>query len=227
MKKGDHIAQVLRDQIARGEWKPGERIPSEAELCRQFGVSRQPVRSAIDMLTAQGILTAERGRGTFVRDASSGTTPHSALFMSQSEFSRSELYEFRRIIETETAGLAAVRADPQTIERLKEAASRLENAEDAESCASADDDFHRLLARSTANGILIGVYEMLKESFSSMFLHNIRSRGHAGAKEHRQIILAIESRDPQLARRYMEQHLYNSMINTAEQDMLSRSDGSN
>ena len=226
MKKGDRIADTLRDRIARGEWKPGERIPSEAELCREVGVSRQPVRSAIDQLTAQGILLAERGRGTFVRDPAN-TAPRSALFMNQSGFSRAELYEFRRIIETETAALAAVRADPRTIDQLKEAASRLENAADMESSVNADTDFHFLLAKSTNNGFIIGVYDMLKESFSSMFRFNVETRGQAGAKEHRQIILAIESRDPQLARKSMEQHLYNSMINAAGQDMRSRSESTN
>jgi GntR family transcriptional regulator len=60
------VADLLRGQIARGEYPPGSRVPSEPELCELYGVARNTARQAISQLTQEGVLRAERGRGTFV-----------------------------------------------------------------------------------------------------------------------------------------------------------------
>lgn len=61
------LAARLRRQIADGVYRPGDRLPSEAELCQQFGVSRITVRAALDQLVDDGLLWRQRGKGTFVR----------------------------------------------------------------------------------------------------------------------------------------------------------------
>lgn len=60
------LAEVLRNEIANGNWKPGDPLPSEADLCAFFAVSRPVVRQALGELVRQGIVHKERGRGTFV-----------------------------------------------------------------------------------------------------------------------------------------------------------------
>lgn len=60
------LAARLRRQIAEGAYRPGDRLPSEAELCAQFGVSRITVRAALDQLVDAGLLWRQRGKGTFV-----------------------------------------------------------------------------------------------------------------------------------------------------------------
>jgi len=62
------IAGVLRRRIEAGEMAPGERLPKEMDLAEMFGVSRVPVRQALSLLAAEGVLTHKRGRGTFVRE---------------------------------------------------------------------------------------------------------------------------------------------------------------
>jgi len=57
---------LLQDQIERGRWQPGDQIPTEAELCERYGISRTPVRQALDALARAGVLTRTVGRGTFV-----------------------------------------------------------------------------------------------------------------------------------------------------------------
>jgi GntR family transcriptional regulator len=62
------LEDSLRDRIQRGEWAPGDQIPTEAELGSAYGMSRNTVRSALAALERQGLLTRQAGRGTFVRD---------------------------------------------------------------------------------------------------------------------------------------------------------------
>src|ERR671914_659967 len=67
------LRQLIRDEIAAGRWEPGERIPSENELCRHFGVSRTTVRQALSELESEGLLHKEKGRGSFVAEPRSSS----------------------------------------------------------------------------------------------------------------------------------------------------------
>src|SRR3989442_15385329 len=62
----DHIVEQISGLIARGTLKPGDRIPSEKQLCRQFGVGRTSVREALRSLSVMGVLESHMGDGTFV-----------------------------------------------------------------------------------------------------------------------------------------------------------------
>jgi GntR family transcriptional regulator len=75
------LKATLIEGIESGRWKPGDRIPSEPELCEMFGVSRTVVRQALKDMTYQGLVTREKGRGTFVAEPkiSSGSLVHSLV----------------------------------------------------------------------------------------------------------------------------------------------------
>lgn len=64
--KYHQLKQILREKIDAGDWAPGELLPSEHELCRQYGVSRTTVRQTMAALVSEGLVTREQGRGTFV-----------------------------------------------------------------------------------------------------------------------------------------------------------------
>lgn len=63
------LKELIREKIAAGAWKPGEAIPSERELCEQYGISRMTARQSITELVHEGVLYREQGRGTFVGQA--------------------------------------------------------------------------------------------------------------------------------------------------------------
>ncbi|GAB3478708.1 GntR family transcriptional regulator [Amycolatopsis cihanbeyliensis] len=74
------VAADLRERIAAGQYTPGSRLPSERELVDTYGVSRPTIRDAVNMLRAEGIVTAEHGRGAFMADAAArGWTPSSSV----------------------------------------------------------------------------------------------------------------------------------------------------
>ncbi len=61
------LANILRGQIANGEFRPGDQLPSESQLCRRYGISPMTVRRSINILVDQGVVSAAQGRGTFVK----------------------------------------------------------------------------------------------------------------------------------------------------------------
>jgi DNA-binding GntR family transcriptional regulator len=67
------LVRILRGQIASGEFRPGDRLPSEAQLCESYGVSPMTVRRVVNILADQGVVMAEQGRGTFVKPLELGT----------------------------------------------------------------------------------------------------------------------------------------------------------
>lgn len=215
MTKSEIVAQGLRDAIARGEWSAGEQIPSEAQLCLRFSVSRLSVRSAINTLVTQGLLASYRGKGTFVREDSDDHAP-TGLLTHQAQISMTDMFEFRRILETESAALTALRADAETRSKLQQLTKAFRDAPDPEAAVLADMDFHRTIAYATQNTVIAETFDLLQESYRRMFTQNVAIRGAAGAEEHLKIILAIESRSPDLARQYMAEHLNKSMAQTVK-----------
>ncbi len=67
------LVRILRGQIASGQFRPGDRLPSEAQLCERYGVSPMTVRRVINILADQGVVVGEQGRGTFVKALELGT----------------------------------------------------------------------------------------------------------------------------------------------------------
>jgi len=210
MTKSESVAAQIKSSIAGGEWKPGGRLPSESELCRRYAVSRLTVRNAVGMLAAQGLVETFQGKGSFVCE--SRAEPDAFL---DARISRMDLFEFRRIFETESAGLAAQRADRAVIERLRDATSRMERAQSGAEIAACDQEFHMLLARATRNEVMIRIFDLLKESFWRMFQQNVSVLGTEGCKAHRKIVAAIEGRNSDLARQYMAEHLNLTMEKTS------------
>ncbi|MEI6451325.1 MAG: GntR family transcriptional regulator, partial [Actinomycetes bacterium] len=66
------LARLLRERIAGGEYRPGDRLPSEAELCEAYRVSPMTVRRAVTLLIQEEVATTEQGRGTFVKSPELG-----------------------------------------------------------------------------------------------------------------------------------------------------------
>ena len=213
MNKYEVIAQSLKSRIQNGTYCPGQKLPSEAELCREFGASRLSVRSAIGTLAAQGVVETFQGKGSFVLE-SAQDDPASRLFQGK-YISRTDFFELRRILETEGAGLAAQRADRQTVQRLRELAFQMQRAETEEDIAEADEQFHLLLAQATQNLAIAGVFQILQPYFRSMMTQNVAVLGADGCTAHLKIVAAIEARNSALAREHMYEHLNHTMEKTS------------
>ncbi len=202
------IFEQLKEKIIAGKWKPGERIPSENQLCKITGASRVSVRAAIQKLSSLGLVESKQGGGTYVCELSGEQHLNSVIpYFALSRPDRVNMLEFRRIIEVEGAALAAQRADESEIEAMYTATERMAQAQTTEEITQYDLEFHYLIMQASRNTILTKVFEILQETYFSLLHENVTLLGASGAPYHRMITSAIASRDAELAKLLMERHL--------------------
>ena len=199
------IASAIRDAIISGDLPVDERLPSEAELCDQFDVSRSTVREALKRLGAQSLIRTQRGAtgGAFVNrlkfeDAYTQQITTSTLLLSMNEVSFATACEARYALERACASLSAERRTPDHLatmhaETFRQAQPGLT---DEAFCAS-DVAFHRALVDGAANPVLsyqlAGAVEAM-QPLMNMITFSARSR-ETIVSLHSQIADAIEAQD--------------------------------
>ena len=206
------VADELRASIIGGVYPAGRRLPAERELAEMFNVSRPTVREAVIALELQGLVEVRVGAGVFVLEASAaGRTTSAGAELTIGPF---ELMEARRIIESETAALAATLIDDEQLERLDAIVARMEEENRLQlQGESADRQFHVAIAESTRNSALATVIDNLWEirETSPMMINLMQKARSKGVRpmvdEHRRIVAALRARDPQAARAAMQGHL--------------------
>ncbi len=206
----EQVVVQLRDQIVRGAWPPGSKIPSENELTRRLGVSRVSLREALQNLASIGLLESRQGGGTYVKEYS-GEILFNPLFpmLALDRTGVLEVLEYRRIVEKGTAALVAEKATTKEIEELEAAYQEMiRQKEDAHAFARADLDFHLALDRATGNPIVIKVNDIIRNILSVSMDRIVLSLGvRDGLSYHRRILDAIKAHDPRLAESLMEEHI--------------------
>jgi GntR family transcriptional repressor for pyruvate dehydrogenase complex len=209
----DQVVAFVRDLIVRGRLRPGDRLPAERELAVQIGVSRPSVRAGLHALAAMGVVRSKHGSGTYIPSGppSLGSEPLGFLAALHG-FTRDEMYEARRILEVEAAGLAAARATHEHLATLAdEVAGMFANRDNPQLFLVHDINFHRGVADAAKNpivGALVGMisavyYERRKETAQRASDSDLRD----AAEAHRLIYQAIRARDGAAARLAMNDHL--------------------
>lgn len=210
-----YVTQMLND----GRVKPGEKIPSEAEIIAALGVSRSVVREAVSHLQAAGLVESHQGKGTF---AVAGGAPKKMGLDPNSVDSMQDvlaLLELRITLETESAGLAASRHTEPQLAQVRAALQHfLACCQAGGETAEADTLFHLAIAEASNNRYL---HDLLSH-LGSNFLPRVRQRTarlsrdapsvfiERVMREHEDIYTAISRRDAESARAAMRTHLANS-----------------
>jgi DNA-binding FadR family transcriptional regulator len=206
------VAEGLALRILKGEYRPGQPIPAEAILLGEFGVSRTCLREALQMLTATGLVYSRPKLGTLVRDPLDWNFLDADLLrwrrqvVSKQTFLR-ELFTVRRMVEPETAALAAENATPEMIAALQNTVMAMArgNGERTEGTLEADVAFHRLLLAASGNAMLSGLGACIEEALRASI--SITSAPGVGSKfaldKHVDVFEAIRDRKPAAARKHM------------------------
>jgi len=215
-KISEEIVEQIKGLIARGELKPGDRIPSERDLATMLSVSRPSVREAIMVLETMGFLDSRQGGGTFVRalTETSITDPLARLVEQRDPELLRALVEVRMGLETWSAYLAAQRATSAEIAEMRRLYETMaEQATRGGWNAEIDADFHYTITAASHNSLQMHVLDSIHSLFHATIqvalMEFYRQRGHVDnlLTQHREILEAIAARDPEMARQKMMAHL--------------------
>src|SRR5882762_3858585 len=216
----DEIVEQIIDLISRGILRPGERMPSEKQLCQQFGVGRTSVREALRSLSVLGILQPHAGEGTYVSEDNRRyleRTLQWSLLLDRKMVD--DLIETRLTLESETAFLAAQRAGHDDLHEIEAAIEGMEqSANQPDSYLGFDLRFHVAIARAFQNSILFQLLGMIrgylqtwiKETLSAPPAHHSELRANKSIAEHRVVQAALKSGNAERARQAMKEHILSS-----------------
>jgi GntR family transcriptional regulator, transcriptional repressor for pyruvate dehydrogenase complex len=223
------VSAQLRELIASGELKPGDKLPSEAGLTQRFGVSRTVIREAIASLRADGLVEARHGVGVFVLNSQAVGGLSLQPFEKERISSVIEMLELRAAVETEAAGLAALRRSPAQEEVIFERYDALGKLIAAgQPTTAADFALHLAIADASNNPRFREFLEVMGRDVIPRTVFEAGSGERAAAAylkqiqdEHKRIVEAISAHDEEGAREAMRLHLkgslqrYRSMIRRA------------
>jgi GntR family transcriptional repressor for pyruvate dehydrogenase complex len=205
------IVRQVKQLIAEGKLKSGDRLPPERDLAEKFVVSRTSVREALRALESRGLIEIRAGDGAFVRDISVETLiePLALVILPHRE-AVGELFEARRLLEPAIATLAARRATPGEIaemERILEAQAK-EVAEGRTGVAQ-DAAFHAALASSAHNRAISRIVNALMDLLTQSREESLQTPGRPARshQDHLRILEAIRRRDEMAAHRAVLDHL--------------------
>jgi GntR family transcriptional regulator, transcriptional repressor for pyruvate dehydrogenase complex len=207
----EKVALQLQRLICDGSLKPGEKLPPERELADMFHVSRGSLRDAVRALEVTGFVEARHGEGTVVRapSADSLLNPLTAAMLRRRDFV-GELLEFRAMIEPVLAKRAARNASPEDLQRLEDIIRRQqEKVERGEMTIDEDTEFHNTIAHAARNEVVLNVLEAFMDLLRESREHSLQVEGRLqkSLEGHKQILHAIERRDPAAAEAAMRHHI--------------------
>lgn len=209
----DQVYELLLLQIARGAYGIGARLPSEPQLCSDFGVSRPVVREALARLRADNIVRSRRGSGSWVEREPNHA--FASLAPSGTIAQTVRAYEFRAGVEAEAAALAAERREKRDLQAMERAIADLAAALERDEVGDEPDiAFHRAVALATRNPMFIQSIQMLDGSIRSGIVMARRlkqiarsDRLHQVLAEHQRVLQAIRDQDSEGARSAMHHHI--------------------
>jgi len=208
------VAERLIQHIGKGNFKPGDKLPSEKELMQMFGVGRSSMREALQALAIMDVIDIRPGQGTFVKDYHQNLiVPPNILTPLVDKDVTLDLLEAREIMEPPMAELAVNRATAEDLEKMEalllQCEENLKNDEPVYELSAA---FHLLVANSSHNKVFIKFLESIIGLLAARGAR-IEEYNHFNeweVKSHREIFEAIKARDAARAREIMNQHLDNS-----------------
>jgi GntR family transcriptional repressor for pyruvate dehydrogenase complex len=217
------IAKKVLNSIATHELAAGSRLPSERELAAQFRVGRPTVREALRILEAQGFLTIQQGRGTFVSDRSDKPGDGEWALDYTENYTLSDLFAMRRVLEVPAAAWAALRKDEIKLQEAEVILTLLDDEADKDpvdwdKVQELDSAFHLKIVEAAGNGFLSRTQNILQSMLAKGMKTTLQVPGRIEKSrvDHYQILEAIRQGDFKAAESATDSHI------TAARDVAFR-----
>ncbi|MBP2031773.1 GntR family transcriptional repressor for pyruvate dehydrogenase complex [Clostridium algifaecis] len=172
----EQVIEQIKNMIVDGTLKRGDRLPSERELVENLEVSRTSVREAIRALQIMGLIECKQGEGNFIKENFENTLlePISIMFMLQ-QSDPEQILDVRKIIETETAALAAERITEEQLDELKKLTESFQVCRNENENVKFDKQFHYKIAKASANLLIVNILNAMSSLMDS-FLEDARKK---------------------------------------------------
>lgn len=213
----------IKSNIEKGVWGPGTRLPTERELEKTLGVSRNTLRRSLKALEGEGKIVRQVGRGSFVAGAAASYTTgesDSGRVAEQQELlkrirgaSPADVMEMRLILEPSIAEFAAHRATGADLLHMEECLARGEAARSVREFEKWDGALHMALVAAARNTLLIDVCNAMNEVRSQPAWQSLKMRSLTPERralyqqQHRAVVRALKDHDPESARAAILRHL--------------------
>ncbi len=217
----ERLVAEIAALIRGGRLRPGDRLPSEYELMKRFGVGRSSVREALKGLSFSGILESRPKRGTIVVSGLDSRLADT-LAAAVAYWEIRDLYEIRMLLEGEAAALAAVNAVPEDVSQIQRCHESLVKVVTAgESHFKANSRFHISIAKASRNGALVTCIGAIVGSYRSAReqINQLESVPRNDIADHQAILTAIRRRRPHRARQLMQTHLKETILRLKEPEI--------
>jgi DNA-binding FadR family transcriptional regulator len=219
----DTVAQQIQKQIEKGSFATSGKLPTEAVLAQEFGVSRTVIREAISRLKNEGMVEPRQGSGVFVVERA-GIRPLRIDYAQAVEpGSVVQILALRRAIEAEVASEAAMRRTDAQMADIDGALAKIGTAvAEGEDGVAEDVAFHRAIANATGNPYFLKTLTFLNQYLEAGTLVTRKNEAlredfsRQVREEHAAIAAAIRAGDPMAARNAAQTHLYNAARRLAE-----------
>ncbi len=214
------VAEDLAQKITGGLLTPGDKLPTEADLCDRYEVSRTVVREAVARLRSDGLLISEQGRGMFVAEkmpSQKFEIDEDALEALPETIS---LLELRLSVEVEAAALCAKRRSQEDADRIRKEMERVDSQHSDPDTVEIHYDFafHLIIAKASGNPFFYSFLSFLQKiivpryRLSTLVSQQLKDSYYERIHdEHEAIVVAIEEQNPVAAREAMRSHLKNSL----------------
>lgn len=230
-KMSDHILEEIKSLIKDGIFPPDTKLPSEMELAKMFEVSRSPVREALSVLAASGLIESRQGGGSWVRKAGLSNMLEKMQLEMIDEKQLFELLELRTIIESEAAALAATRHTNEEIEQMEKALHAFGETMLGDTTSigdEADYHFHQCIVIASDNSLLIQTIAHMSELYQKALTYSLQQniglqmKRESVYEEHKAIFEAIKNREPEEASLQMKNHLQTARIKLGDPRLLQQ-----
>ena len=204
------VAERLLALISSEHLAPGDPLPPERELAGLYGVGRSSIREALRMLESKGAIRGDPNGGFAVAPRANAFDQSLGFLLSADQADLDELFEVRRIVESEAAALAAVRRDDPQLQRMAQQLEAMRAGPGSEvAFAEADLAFHLLIVEAARNRLLASLMEAIRTQLARALTLSLHVAGSAEAtiESHGLILEAIAAGDGALARTRMQEHL--------------------
>lgn len=206
----ESVKKVRQIILSRG-YEQGQRLPPERTLAEELGITRNALREALAVLEFEGVIWRHVGRGTFVGPHSQSTDIDIQPLIEN--VSPAEIMDLRLIMEPKIAGMAALRASTQDVERIQVAAQGFEKASGFEETEKWDLLFHEAIAEATKGHLIKSVFNIVNQLREGGVWGQMKKSSltpewcEKYALHHNQIVDAIRDHNPALAEELMFDHL--------------------